>query len=421
MRIAGVMAVKSFPMWRRAFDSMYELSDVVCVRFDGINGDPEILRELKRIHDQPDSKLVSIDVVTKAWECPSWREDCIRALDGIPNKPDIVITPDEDEVFGDGFKAELEAFMASDKYGMMFSYEPIMADDGREINGGMPYPPDPHMKAYKYADGLTYFPYHGDGKIARYSNPGAWWTAKTKIKHYCAWTKAMQEAKHWRSDTPMARGNKRVTLLGFGPSIKQAECVGEVWSLNDCYQVFPEQLMKRVTRIFEMHSFEKREKMLTKDGQLHFDCLDGLGHNGHRIIMQTPHPNICNSEAYPLSEVRKAYPPGFFTGTPSYMIAMAILEGYTEIRVYGFDQCDWEHVLQRNSWIWWCGIAVGQGIALSGCVTFLDVFSKRLYGYEYGPEFDNECQRLLWTGFPFEIKSKVESQAVMGDLHGNQK
>jgi len=413
------MALNRFPRWRQSFDALYDLCDIVSVRFDGQQGDPEILRELKRIHDLPNSKLVTIDVVTKPWQCPAWREDCLRALDGIPNPPDIVLTPDEDEVFGDGLRAELDAFMVSDKQAMMFTYEPLMANDGRQINGGVPYPPELHMKAYRYRSELSYFPYHGAGRIAVYANPDCHWNAQTKIKHYCAWTPAMQKVKHWRSDTPMGPGNKAVTLIGFGPTMKDANIVGEVWSLNDCYQVFPENLMRHTTRIFEMHQFEKRDKMLTKDGRMHFDCLDELGKAGHRIIMQRPHPQIVNSESYPLSEVRKAYPPGFFTGTPAYMIAMAILEGFTEIRVYGFDQCDWEHVLQRNSWIWWCGIAVGQGIALSGAVTFLEVFSKRLYGYDFGPQWDAECTRLLWTGFPFEIRSKVESQAVMGDLHGN--
>jgi hypothetical protein len=176
--------------------------------------------------------------------------------------------------------------------------------------------------------------------------------------------------------------------------------------------------MKRITRIYEMHKFEKREKMTVRDGKQHFYHLNELGKLGHRIIMQKEHHNIVNSEAYPLYDVISVGM-DYFMGTPCYMLAQAIMEGYTHIRVFGFDQMDYEHVLQRACWSFWMGIAIGRGIKVDGAMPFITSFNARRYGYDYGPEMDKEMERLLWLGHPMECHYKHESRAVKGDFYGN--
>lgn len=419
MKIAGMMAICSFPFWRRSFDALYNICDHVVVRFDGINGDPEILQELLRLQKEPNSRIVHVHVVTSPWSCPQWREDCLRLLDDV--KPDIVLCPDEDEVFDDGLVAELAEFWKSDKKGMMFKYHALAAIDGREINRGVPYPPDPHMKAFKWEPLLCYSPYHGDGKLARYHRPELHWQAQTKIQHYTAYTRGLEAGKHWRSNTPRARLDKSVTLIGFGNSaLGPIRPIGEVWGLNNCYDSFAQDLMKNVTRIYEMHMESKRDRMIAGDGQLHFWHLDQLGRLGHRIVMQKPLPQIYGSEAFPLLQMQHAFPFGYFHGTPPYMVAHAILDGYTHIRCYGFDQIDFEHRKQRECFAFWIGIAAGRGIKISGAFTFMEE-DKRLYGYDYGPEWDEVSNGVLWNAFPFEIKMKEESRAAKGALFAGDK
>lgn len=413
-KIVAIMAVNRFPLWKKAYYAVEQLVDEVYVRFDGINGDPEILKELYGMK----GKLKGCNVVASRWSCPEWREECLRMLDGHCSEGDVVIALDEDETFGDGIREEIALFRISDKRGMMFSYAPLESDDKRVINGGRPYPEKPHMKVFKWKDGLSYYPYHGNGKPATYHREESQYSARTKIHHWSAYTRGLEEMKHWRNDMPGKRAKKVVTLLGFGLSASQGiEAAGEIWSMNDCYNVMPKDLMRNVTRIYEMHDLDKRKSVLTVDGKSHLGELDRLGRLGHRIICQKPDPRITGSEAYPIDELRRLGYPMYFTGTPVYLLAQAVLEGFTEIRMYGLDQLDWEHQLQRQAWIFWCGIAMGRGIDLGGSVTFLKVFAERLYGYEYGPEWDDECTRLQWLGFPFEVKMKVESRAQSGDLY----
>lgn len=418
MKIAGVMAISDFPLWRKCFDAMSAVADEIYVRFDGRNGDPEIMRELYRMTEQPVSKIRRVFVSSDPWRVPQWREDCISlAAEG---KPDIIICPDQDEIIGDNpedFRRELEAFWKSDKKTMRFKYLPLITVDNRIVNNGVPYPVEPHIKAFKWKDGLSYFPYHGNGMPARYVNAPVW-DAETRISHYCCWTKAMESRKHWRNPIPgKVVAEKAVTLLGFGPSSHgEREITGEVWSLNDCYQGVAMDILKRTTRVYELHSFAKREFYMAKDGHPHYWHLNRLGEMGHRIIMQMPHPQIWNSEAFPLQRALAEFPFKYYVGTPPYMVVHALLDGFTEIRIYGFDQMDWQHRLQRECFAFWIGMAAGMGKTVSGEITFLNQHT-RLYGYEWGPEWDDKANEIMWQGFPFEIKPKEDFRAIIGDMH----
>lgn len=410
MVVHGVMAVSSFPNWKESFLKLASLCDKVHVRMDVANGDASIMKELDEYRLANPDKFGNC-VASTGWSVPDWRQDCLDLC----GPCDIVLCPDQDEIFEDSMSEELKDFYKSDKRAMMFSYNPMVTDDGRQVNGGVPYPPDPHCKAYKWQKEMSYFPYHGDGKIAQYIKPDMWWWAKTKINHYCCYTKAMEQAKRFRSDTPKGRGNKAVTLIGFGPSSDKAVIRGEVWSLNNCDEVFNKDTMMRVTRIFQMH---QPEKVLWKpciDKRTHLEHLDYCGKMGHRIIMQEACPQIYGSEAYPLLDVKSKLGYGIFCGTPSYLVAMAILEGYTEINVYGFDQSDWEHTIQRDNFATWCTYAMGRGIKVQGCVTWMERHTK-MYGYDYGPEWDDYQNKLLWWGHPMEIKYKIPSRAGEGQF-----
>ncbi len=424
VKIAGVVAMRDFPLWEQCITALCEVVDELYVRFDGVSGDPEILRRLPEVAGD---KLKHVHIAKDGWHPPQWREDCIQLLDGA--RPDVVLCPDEDEIFGDGVLDEIKQFANSDKQAMMFGYEPLVTVDGREVNGGVTYPPLPHMKGFKWAEGLSYYPWHKNAVVARYVNPECHWKARTKIRHLCCYTAGLEAGKQWRSDIPGRRANKAVTLLGFGPSAHgpDAKIKGEVWSLNNCYEVFAKETMRFCTRIFEMHPLGVREvggvrkergMDVMKNGQTHVWNLNECGKRGHRVVLQARDERIENSEAYPLQDVL-AHFGGFrlFAGSGAYLVALAVLEGYTEINVYGFDQMDWEHIIQRESMQWWLGVAMGAGITVGGRLTVLDRY-PRLYGYEYGPEFDAECQKALWLGFPFEIRIKEPSRAMAGEMCG---
>ena len=128
------------------------------------------------------------------WNRWNWREEMLRKLDHVA--PDLVLCPDEDERFGVTLQDDIDAFMASDRNAMMFSYHtPMPTDDGRVLFDGRPYPGMPHMKAFKWSKGLTYRPYQGFARVTNYAAPGMHYHAKTKIWHYCCYTQEMRD-KH---------------------------------------------------------------------------------------------------------------------------------------------------------------------------------------------------------------------------------
>lgn len=419
MKILTMVALNKFPLWRKTIDQAMAISDMIVVRYDG-GGDPSILKSLDAVCGD---KLKRVGIIN-GWRFPDWREECLRLCDEF--EPDIVLCPDEDEVFEDSIVDELKAFYFSEKKGMFFEYTPLETDDGRVVNNGVPYPPDPHMKAFKWRKGLSYFPYHGNATIAQYCNKADHWQAKTKIKHYCCWRKPWQDRKRFRSDTPMARGTKAVTLIGFGPSAKdEKELIGEVWSLNNCYDAIPAEAMRRCTRIFEMHKLEKRNREVGSDGRTHLWHLDHAGKGGRRIILQEQNHLITNSESFPIDEAVSKLGLDFFTGTPCYMIAMAIMERYTDIRMFGLDQMDWEHTIQRECFAGWCMFALARGIKLSGAITWLERYKQNgrmpRYGYDWGPEFPDWMEDVLWHGHPLKIHYKIPSRVVRGDMYKGDK
>ena len=414
MKVSAIIALGSFPYWRNTIHKLAEIADEIYVNWDKNVGDPEILRFIEK---ECGDKLGGVCITESPWQCPNWREECMRLLDDVPDSeiPDIVVCPDQDEVYGDGIMDDLMRLHLSEKDSMQFHYDALPSSDGRVINEGVPYPPDPHVKAFKYRRGLSYLPYHGDGKVAQYHNSII--TAKSKIKHYTAYTPAMEAVKPWRSHTNKSKGVKAVTMIGFGPSSQgNLTAIGEVWTLNNGYDVLCPELMSITTRIFEMHQREKLIARDRKEGTKHWANLGKQG-DVRRIIMQSPHDDILGSERYPLDDIIASNPKGmdWWAGSPIYMLAMAIYEGYNHIRIYGLDQRDFEHVPQRECFGAWCSYAMGLGITIDGSLTYLEDYTKR-YAYDYGPEFDEYQEDLLWRGHPEEIqiRYKMPSRARLG-------
>jgi len=425
MRVAAIMALGSFPYWRYTLTELAKIADDIYLNYDKNAGDPEMLRF---VHEVLGDKLAGVRITESPWQCPNWREECLRMLGEVPDqeRPDIIVCPDQDEVFGDGIKDDLQRLWLSDKNSMQFHYDPLPASDGRVINEGLPYPPDPHVKAFKYREDLSYLPYHGDGKIAQYHNSII--DATSKIKHYTAYTPAMEAVKPWRSHTNNTKATKAVTIIGFGPSsqVRDLTAIGEVWTMNNGYDVLCPELYEMTTRIFEMHQREKLEARDKENGTHHWHNLGKQG-DRRRIIMQQPWDDIKGSERYPIDAIVESNPVGmdWFAGSPCYLLAMAIYEGYNHIRLYGLDQLDWEHISQRECFASWCSYAMGKGIVIDGVQSYLEKYTKR-YGYDYGPEWDQYQEDLLWAGHPrhegFHVSYwGLPSRAAMGKMYDGVK
>lgn len=153
---------------------------------------------------------------------------------------------------------------------------------------------------------------------------------------------------------------KRVAILGFAPSYIEAPFADpsiEIWTLNQHHQEVP-----RTSRIFAMHAFAVEE---IEDGGAH---LKNLSAATVPVYMLDKHPKVPTSVKYPRDLMWEKYQiPNrdklYSTNTVSWMIGLAIEEGFAEIQTFGVNMAqDTEYGHQRPSCEWWLGVAFGRGI-----------------------------------------------------------
>jgi len=180
---------------------------------------------------------------------------------------------------------------------------------------------------------------------------------------------------------------KTVAILGFAPSYVDApfdDARIDVWTMN-----YHHEAVKRSSRVFELHEWTIVQG---EDGGTHLRTLAALT---VPVYMQTEHPEVPMSVAYPLDQMCNEFKlphteKAYFTNTASYMIAMAITEHYDEIQLYGIDMSqDTEYATQRPSCEYFLGIAVGRGIRVIPHRSSDVLKTAFLYGYE-----DEECRWL---------------------------
>lgn len=83
----------------------------------------------------------------------------------------------------------------------------------------------------------------------------------------------------------------------------------------------------------------------------------------------------------------------FWACTFSYQIALAILEGFEEIMLVGFDfATPREWLFERPNVLFWAGFAAGRGIKLTWPQESTIFSHPYAYGYDYEPEID-WCKR----------------------------
>jgi hypothetical protein len=156
---------------------------------------------------------------------------------------------------------------------------------------------------------------------------------------------------------------KKVAILGFAPHWELApfnDKSFEIWGLNDLYNSIP-----RWDRWFEIHDWEVYEldKIYARqDGSSH---VEGLKKLNCPVYMVKHYEDIPNSIPYPIEKAIKFFNTRYFTNTISMMIALAIMEGFQEIHIYGVDMAvGSEYGEQRPSCEYFIGEAKGRGITV---------------------------------------------------------
>ena len=160
---------------------------------------------------------------------------------------------------------------------------------------------------------------------------------------------------------------KKVAIVGTAMTFKDApygDPSWELWGLNDHWNNMP-----RATRWFEANYDAASVTPVSHKKEI--TRLDWLKLCPIPVYMEEHYPDVPMSVRYPYDEINawvaEIDPNGvnYFTNSVSYMIALAIYEGFDVIHLYGVDMAvGSEFEAQRPSCEFWLGLAKGRGIKL---------------------------------------------------------
>jgi hypothetical protein len=169
---------------------------------------------------------------------------------------------------------------------------------------------------------------------------------------------------------------KKIAIVGCSDSKDLApygDKTWEIWSMNNAFHV------QRPTAWFEIHPIKfsdskyQRRKLIRPGvfewsndfrGMPMADYIKALAALKVPVYMQQHWLDIPLSVKYPIEDVTHRFG-RYFTNSVSYMIALAIIQGATDIGCFGVDMAhNTEYGPQRPSCEWMLGVAAGLGVRL---------------------------------------------------------
>lgn len=202
---------------------------------------------------------------------------------------------------------------------------------------------------------------------------------------------------------------KKVAIVGFAESSRHLAPYDnpewEIWAMNQLYRHIP-----RATRWWEMH------KDYLSDQVPGTDYKKWLEECPIPVLMVDSDITIPNSIRYPIEEMVDTFG-DYFYSTISYMIALAIKEGFETIGIWGIDLShDTEYEYQKPSAEYLLGVARGLGIDL--VIPEQSALLKGTYRYGYQDMPSNEDIKWL-TVYSSRVKHKQEEMVgIVNQLQG---
>lgn len=184
---------------------------------------------------------------------------------------------------------------------------------------------------------------------------------------------------------------KKVAIIGFATNtlhlVPWQDPEWELWGLNQGAMNFK----RRADRWFEMHQPEFTEDV--RDPEYLKWLREGVG---CPVYMVQPRPDIPWSVRFPIETAIQLAGRDYFTSSIAYMIAMAILEGFQEIAIFGVNLAiGGEYFYQKPNAEWWIGMAEGRGISVYVPQASSLLKQHARYGYSLEPEPDMLTKALL--------------------------
>jgi len=245
---------------------------------------------------------------------------------------------------------------------------------------------------------------------------------------------------------------KKVAIVGFSETTRDLapyeDPAYEIWACNHLYRFIP-----RGDRWFEIHTLEELKIKYGNTNNANDDVSDWEAYyrwmrelpEGQILYMMEAHETIPQSRTLPIEELKARYyfleeetatapravsrvhrPRAVFKSTISYMIAMALSEGFTTIALYGIDMVlDFEYGFQRHNTHYFLGWARGMGVDViipEKCALMKEADGMDLYAYENTVDRYGDLIRMLQkrivtydrelTGLAHDNTTRVENMQM---------
>lgn len=210
----------------------------------------------------------------------------------------------------------------------------------------------------------------------------------------------------------LARPTRKIAIIGFTNTKDDApwdDPDWEVWICNDLHKICPDKW----DRLYDLHTY--KEIAEKKDHEAF------LRTTKKPVYVFEPRPEWPTATPFPKVDVNNVFG-RYFTNSISWMTAHAILEGATDIGVWGVDLATGtEYAAQRPSCEFFLGWAAGRGINV-----YVPPASDLLkIAYQYGAEDDSPV-RAKWESREKELSERLgqmqaqynQMQAQMNQLMG---
>lgn len=175
-------------------------------------------------------------------------------------------------------------------------------------------------------------------------------------------------------------GKNTVAIVGFANTTRDLapweDEETEIWGLNEAYSI---PFMKRWTRWFQLHTEVNFNREDNPNDPNHAQWLREK--HGKPIYLQEKYEYIPDAVKYPLAEVIEAYGK-YLTSSFAFMLALAMLEGFERIEIYGFEMgTHTEYHYQKANAEYLIGLALGSGFEIympEQC----SLCKGKMYGFE---------------------------------------
>ena len=178
------------------------------------------------------------------------------------------------------------------------------------------------------------------------------------------------------ADVAVVPKRKKVALVGFASNtlhlVPWFDPEFEIWGMNQGHLNFP----RRADRWFEMHSVEATADVRDPN------YLQFLRDLTIPVYMIRTYDEYPTSVRYPIEEAIRFCGRDYFTSSVAFMMALAALEGFQEVHLYGINLAIGdEYFYEKPCAEWWIGVLEGHGVKVyvPSASSLLKQF--RRYGY----------------------------------------